>query len=116
MSKILIGVVLGIVLGFFDGATAWFYPEARAQIVGILIGSTIKGLIAGVAIGVFSRKVNSLPLGIAFGLGVGLVLAFCVAYMQHEHYFEIMLPGGLVGLIVGYATQKFGRGPTPARA
>jgi len=114
MNKILIGIILGTLLGFFDGATAWFYPEARAQIVGILIGSTIKGLIAGVLIGVFARKVNSLPLGIVFGLGVGLLLAFGVAYMQHEHYFEIMLPGGLVGTIVGYATQRFGQGAVSA--
>jgi hypothetical protein len=114
MNKIVLGLILGTVLGFFDGGTAWFYPEARPAIVGILIGSTIKGLIAGVLIGVFSRKVNSLPLGIVFGLGVGLLLAFLVAYMQHEHYFEIMLPGGLVGTIVGFATQKFGRGPSPA--
>jgi hypothetical protein len=116
MNKILIGILLGTVLGFFDGATAWFYPEVRAQIVEILIGSTIKGLIAGVLIGVFARKVNSLPLGIVFGLGVGLLLAFGVAYMQHAHYFEIMLPGSLVGVIVGYATQKFGGGPGQATA
>jgi len=116
MNKILVGILLGTILGFFDGATAWFYPEARAQIIGILIGSTIKGLIAGALIGFFARQVSSLPLGIAFGLGIGLLLAFCVAYMQHEHYFEIMVPGGLVGLIVGYATQKFGRGPAPAPA
>ena len=118
MHKILIGILLGTVLGFFDGVTAWFYPEARAAILQILIGSTIKGLIAGVLIGVFARLVRSLPLGILFGLGVGLLLAFGVAYMQHEHYFEIMLPGGLVGLIVGYATQRFGSGssPTPAQA
>jgi hypothetical protein len=109
MNKILLGVVLGGVLGMFDGLTAWFYPEVRAQIVGIVVGSTIKGLIAGVLIGVFARKVHSLALGIVFGLGVGLLLAFGVAHMQHEHYFEIMLPGGMVGLIVGYATQRYGR-------
>ncbi len=74
-----------------------------------MIGSTIKGLIAGVLIGVFARKVHSLTLGIAFGLAVGLVLAFIVAHLQHGYYFEIMLPGGMVGLIVGYATQKYGR-------
>ena len=28
--------------------------------------------------------------------------------MQGKYYREIMLPGGLVGLIVGYATQKYG--------
>jgi hypothetical protein len=116
MNKVLVGVILGTVLGFFDGWTAWFTPEVRAEILGIVIGSTIKGLVAGVLIGFFARKVHSLPLGIAFGLGMGLLLAFCVAQMQHKYYFEIMLPGGLVGLIVGYATQKFGAGPSPARA
>jgi len=114
MNKIVIGILLGAVLGFFDGATAWFYPEVREQIVGILIGSTIKGLIAGVLIGVFARKVNSLPMGIAFGLGVGALLAFCVAYLQHAHYIEIMVPGSLVGVVVGFATQRFGQGPAGA--
>jgi len=111
MNKILVGLVLGAILGILDGLTAWFYPEARAGIVGIVIGSTIKGLIAGVLIGWFARKVNSLALGIIFGLGVGLVLAFAVAYMDgHGYYFKIMLPGGTVGLIVGYATQRYGGG------
>jgi predicted membrane protein len=61
--------------------------------------------------GVFARKVQSLVLGIAFGLGVGLLLALIVALMQHGYYFQIILPGGMVGLIVGYATQRYGRGP-----
>jgi hypothetical protein len=77
-----------------------------------VIGSTIKGLIAGVLIGYFARKVNSLPLGIVFGLAVGLLLAFAVAAMQpgpNHYYFEIMLPGGIVGTIIGYATQRFGK-------
>ena len=46
---------------------------------------------------------------------VGLLLAFLVAVMPDEngkhYYFQIMLPGGMVGLIVGYATQRYGRGP-----
>jgi hypothetical protein len=48
------------------------------------------------------------PLGILFGLAVGFVLAFLVAYMQHGYYLEIILPGSIVGMIVGYATQKYG--------
>jgi len=79
----------------------------------------VKGIIAGVLIGWFARKVNSLAAGIAFGLGVGLLLAFAVAAMQpgpDHYYFQIMLPGGIVGLIVGYATQKYQSGPAPARA
>ncbi len=47
MKKIWVGILLGVVLGALDGTTAWFTPEARAQIAGIVVGSTIKGLIAG---------------------------------------------------------------------
>ena len=93
--------------------TSWFTPEVRSQIVGIVIGSTIKGIIAGILIGVFARKVQSLGLGIAFGLAVGLLLAFIVAQMQHGYYFQIMHPGGMVGLTVGYATQRYDRGRQP---
>lgn len=45
------------------------------------------------------------------------MLAFLVAAMPSEtgqHYsWEIMLPGSLLGMIVGYATQRYGR---PGRA
>jgi hypothetical protein len=122
MNKPVFGLLLGGVLGLFDGLTALFYPEAAPGIVGIVIGSTIKGLIAGVLIGYFARRVNSLPLGVLFGLAVGLVLAFAVAAMPNpegkHYYFEIMLPGGIVGLIVGFATQKYrplGRRPAATR-
>jgi hypothetical protein len=116
MNKILLGLLLGALLGAIDGGTAWFTPAVRAQMVTIVIGSTFKGLIAGVAAGVFARKVNSVPLGILFGLAVGALLAFLVAYMQHGYYLEIMLPGSIVGMIVGFATQRYGAAPatTPA--
>ena len=42
---------------------------------------------------------------------VGLVLAYGVASLQGRYYFEIMLPGSIVGLLTGYATQRYGRGP-----
>ena len=79
MNKPLLGLVLGGILGVFDGLTAWFTPAVRAQLVGIVLGSTVKGLIAGVLIGYFARKVHSLALGIIFGLAVGLLLAYAVA-------------------------------------
>jgi hypothetical protein len=113
MNKLILGLLLGGILGIFDGLTAWFTPEARAMILGIVFGSTIKGLITGIAIGFFARKVDSLPLGILFGLAVGLFLSFLVAHMQGKYYFEIMLPGAILGMIVGYATQKYGAGRQP---
>jgi F0F1-type ATP synthase assembly protein I len=66
----------------------------------------IKGAIAGAVAGWFAKRVNSVPLGILVGLTIGLLLAYAVAAMQHGYYFEIMLPGSLVGAIAGYATQR----------
>ena len=108
MSKPLIGIVLGAILGVIDGLTAWFTPAARPELGGIVMGSTIKGIIAGVAIGFFAKKFHSLPIGILFGVAVGAVLAYLTALMVGKYYFEIILPGTLVGLIVGFATQKYG--------
>jgi hypothetical protein len=107
MNKITYGLVLGGILGILDGLSSWFTPAVRPQLMGIVIGSTFKGLLAGLLIGIFARKVHSLALGVLFGLGIGLLFAFFIAHMQGKYYFEIMLPGGLVGLIVGYATQKY---------
>jgi len=111
MTKPIFGLILGGILGVFDGLTAYFTPEVRNQLVGIVLGSTFKGLIAGLSIGYFSKKGDNLGLGIVFGLGVGLVLAWAVAAFPDangkHYYFEIMLPGAIVGAIVGYATQKY---------
>ena len=116
MNKPLFGLLLGGALGILDGLTAWFTPEARVQIIAIVIGSTLKGVIAGVCIGWFAKKVNSLPLGILFGLAVGLVLAYLVAAMPQpsgkHYYFEIMLPGSLVGAIVWLSAPSHARGPS----
>ena len=106
IGKVWFGVLLGAALGIPDGLTAWFTPAVRDQVAGIVVGSAIKGAIAGAVAGWFARRVDSVPLGILVGLSVGMLLAFGVAAMQHGYYFEIMLPGSLVGAIAGYATQK----------
>lgn len=121
MSKPLLGLILGGILGIFDGLSALISaPETAPQIVGIVIGSTFKGLIAGVLIGWFANKVDSLPMGVLFGLLVGAFFAFLVAMMPAEggehYYWEIMLPGSVLGLIVGYATQRYGRSSRPRAA
>ena len=114
MNKILIGVIVGAIAGAVDGATAWFEPAVRNEIFTIIFLSTIKGVIAGIAAGWFARKVQSVPKGIAFGFVVGLILAFLVAMNPDpktgEHYWwQIMLPGSVLGGVIGWATQRYGR-------
>ena len=61
-----------------------------------------------------------MPLGVLFGLLVGAFFAFMVALMPSEggeHYYcQIVLPGSVLGLIVGSATHKYGRSPRPGLA
>ncbi|HKI01405.1 MAG TPA: hypothetical protein VKK31_05450 [Thermoanaerobaculia bacterium] len=112
MSKPVFGLLLGGILGVFDGLSALISaPQTRPEIMGIIIGSTMKGVIAGLLIGFFARKVKSVPLGILFGLAVGGLLAYGVVLMGNPYFWEIVLPGSLVGVIVGYATQKYGEAP-----
>lgn len=113
MNKPVLGLVLGGVLGIFDGLSALVSaPETAPLIVGIVIGSTGKGLLAGVLIGWFANKVHSMRAGMLFGLAIGAFFAFLVAAMpdasQPHYYWEIMLPGSVLGLVVGYATQQYG--------
>ncbi len=112
MNKIFVGLLLGLVLGAIDGASAWFYPEVRSMIGGIIVGSSIKGMVVGTLTGWFARRVHSIIWGIAAGCAFGLLFAFLVAAMNsengHHHYLEIMLPGFVVGAIIGFVTQKTG--------
>ena len=118
MSKPVLGLVLGGVLGVLDGLSALISapndPAVKAGIVGIVIGSTVKGILTGALIGWFAKRSTSLGSTLTFGLVVGLALAFCVSLMQmlageNAYYWQIMLPGGILGLIVGYATFTQGR-------
>lgn len=116
MNKPLLGTVLGGVLGVFDGLSALISePSVAPEIVGIVIGSTFKGLVAGALIGWFARKSSSLGATMAFGLVVAGAFAFLVAYMDGRgYYWQMMLPGSALGVIVGYATQKYGSRPQAA--
>lgn len=117
MNKPVLGMLAGGALGALDGLTALVSaPETAPQIGSIVIGSVGKGLIAGLIIGFVARKVNNLGIGIAVGLLVGAALALPIAMMKDPntgqvYFWEILIPGSIVGLIVGFATQRYGTRP-----
>jgi hypothetical protein len=117
MSKPVLGLILGAILGVFDGLTALLEPDIANNPE---MGSMMTGILAGLIIGFFARKVKSLKSGLIFGGAVGLVLAFIIAAMPDpsgKHYWlQIMIPGTIVGIILGYVTQKYGKEPKPATA
>jgi fatty-acid desaturase len=86
MNKIVLGLLVGGILGVFDGLSAWFTPAVRAQLLGIVIGSTVKGLIAGILIGYFAT-----PIGLG-GWRAGLSMLFWglgvrMVYVLHVTWF-----------------------------
>lgn len=120
MNKPALGVLLGGILGVFDGLTALISaPEVKSQMLGIILGSMGKGLLAGLIIGWFAKRRQNLALGVIVGLLVGAALALPFALPENpetgkQYFWEILIPGALVGMIVGYATQQYGRRPTAA--
>lgn len=107
MKKPVFAMLLGGTLGIFDGLTALVSaPQEAPNIVGIVIGSTVKGVVAGLIIGLVAQRTQSLAIGIVVGLAVGAFLAWLVT-IGSPYFWEIVLPGAIVGLIVGYATFKY---------
>lgn len=107
MTRPLLGVVAGGVLGLIDGMSAWFHPEARPMIVPIMLGSTVKGVLTGLSVGLVAKWKQSLVLGILAGALVGFTLSSLVAMGQPAQYWEIVLPGMLVGVITGILCQRW---------
>jgi hypothetical protein len=119
MKKPVLGLLLGGALGVVDGLSALISaPETAPLITGIVIGSTIKGVIVGALVGWFATKRVSVPAGVIVGLAIGAFFAFLVAAMPNpdgtHYYWQIMLPGSVLGMIVGYATQRYGTVPRGA--
>jgi hypothetical protein len=107
MSKPMLGMLVGGALGLLDGLSAWASPEARPMIQAIVTGSTIKGLVTGLLAGFIARRWHSTVLGISAGLAIGFGLSSLAAIGQGDHYAEIVVPGMLLGAIVGFVTQRY---------
>ena len=115
MSKPAMGLIVGAVLRFLDGASAWFSPEARPLMIMVVVGSTLKGLGTGLVAGLVARWRQSMTLGIGAGLVAGFILSSLAAIGQDGHYLEIVLPGMLVGALTGFVIQRYPQVPAANR-
>jgi hypothetical protein len=110
VTKPILGLAVGGTLGLLDGLSGFLEPSLAPVMSSVITFSLLKGLIAGIAIGYFSKKVHSMALGILAGLAVAAVLSLLVILRAGMVLFwDIMLPGMLLGIVVGFATQRFGR-------
>jgi len=113
MKRVLFAVVLGTILGALDGLAAWFEPDVRSKLGMIVMLSSVKSMIVGLAVGIFAVFVKKpLPI-ILFAVIASLAFAWWVASSPDpdtdKHYYaQIMTTGGIVGLLLGYATQRYG--------
>lgn len=110
LSKPTLGLITGGTLGLLDGLSGFFEPSLAPVMTSVITFSMLKGLLSGLAIGFFSQRVQSMPLGLFAGIVIAALLSLLVILKAGMGLFwDIMLPGMLLGLIVGFATQKFGR-------
>lgn len=115
MKKPIFAMLLGGILGVFDGLTALISggPEIPAMIASIVAGSTFKGVVAGLIVGLVAQRTRSTAIIVTVGLAVGALFAYLVT-LGGPYFWEIILPGSIVGVIVGFATARY-RGPASAR-
>jgi len=98
-----------------DGLSGFFEPSLAPEMGSVITFSLLKGLVAGIATGYVSQRVHSMLLGILAGIGIAAALSLLVILRAGMALFwDIMIPGMLLGLIVGFATQRFGRAPVSA--
>jgi hypothetical protein len=117
LTKPMLGLAVGGTLGLLDGISGFLEPSLAPLMGSVITFSLLKGLASGVSIGYFSKRVHSMPLGILAGVVIAAVLSMLLILEAGIALFwDIILPGMLLGVIVGFATQRFGRPPAVSSA
>ena len=110
LTKPMLGLALGGTLGLLDGLSGFFEPSLAPVMGSVITFSLLKGLVSGVLIGYVSQKVHSMLVGVLAGTAIAALLSLLVILKAGRALFlDILLPGMLLGVIVGFCTQKFGR-------
>ena len=110
LTKPVLGLAVGGILGLLDGLSGFFEPSLAPVMGSVITFSLLKELVAGIATGYVSQRVHSMLLAVLAGIAIAAVLSLLVILRAGMALFwDILLPGMLLGAIVGFATQRFGR-------
>ncbi len=114
LTKPMLGLAVGGTLGLLDGLSGFFEPSLAPVMGSVITFSLLKGLLAGLATGFVSRRFHSMLVGILAGAAIAAALSLLVIlHAGMALFWDILLPGMLLGVIVGFATQRFGRSAAP---
>ena len=117
LTKPVLGLAVGGVLGLLDGLSGFFEPSLAPVMGSVITFSLLKGLAAGITTGYVSQRIHSMLLGILAGIGIAAALSLLVVmHAGMALFWDIMIPGMLLGAVVGFATQRFGRARESATA
>jgi hypothetical protein len=110
-TKVAVGIVVGAALGFLDGMSSYLTPAVRPLFFLIVLGSTLKGFVTGLLTGLVASRIRKLWPTIGIGLSLGAILSFFAATFTpdpkgNRYYLQVMLPGAVLGAVVGFATQR----------
>ena len=75
LTKPMLGLAVGGTLGLLDGISGFLEPSLAPLMGSVITFSLLKGLASGVSIGYFSKRVDSMPLGILAGVVIAAALS-----------------------------------------
>jgi hypothetical protein len=110
LTKPMLGLAVGGTLGLLDGLSGFLEPSLAPAMSSVITFSLLKGLVAGIAIGYVSQRFHSMLVGILAGIAIAAALSLLVIlHAGMALFWDIMLPGMLLGVVVGFTTQRFGK-------
>ena len=108
MSRILLGLICGVVYGALSAASMLplQFPDKRAALTGAFINRLSIGIVIGIALG--SPEVRALVARPwVIGLLIGLLLSIADAVIT-KAYAPILVFGAVGGALVGWIVGRFG--------